>query len=56
MKRIFLYLGTHLAIILVLGTTLRLLGFERTAALQQAVNPVLCRWRRPMGRDLACAR
>ena len=29
MKRIFLYLATNLAIILVLGITLRLLGFER---------------------------
>ena len=29
MKRIFLYLATNLAIVLVLGITLRLLGFER---------------------------
>ena len=29
MKRIFLYLATNLAIVLVLGIPLRLLGFER---------------------------
>jgi hypothetical protein len=37
MKRIFLYLGINLAIILVHGITQRLPGFERIAALQQAI-------------------
>ena len=41
MKRTILYLATNLAIVLVLGITLRLLGFERIrderiAALKQA--------------------